>query len=104
MQAEQVFVLTMVLALAAIEAVEEVRGLSPLIKWTNDLYIGDKKLGGILTEFEVTGKDVEYVVQGLWLNVNWNPGDDVSIRMVFFCIILAKRSIWAVTDCANDYI
>ena len=48
-QADQVFVFTMVLALAASDAVKKVIGIRPLIKWPNDLYVGSKKLGGILT-------------------------------------------------------
>ena len=73
--AEEVFIFTMVLAIAAIDGMEKVCGLRVSIKWPNDLYAGRKKLGGILTEFSALGKRVEYVVLGLGLNVNWNPGD-----------------------------
>ena len=76
---ERVFVLTMVLALATIDGVEAVCRLRPMIKWPNDLYVGEKKLGGILTEFSVRGKTVEYVVLGLGLNVNWNPGEEQGL-------------------------
>ncbi len=72
---EQIFVLTMILALAAIEAVKERTGLSPMIKWPNDLYVARKKLAGILTEFSLKEGAVEYVVLGLGLNVNWNPDE-----------------------------
>ena len=73
--AEEAFIFTMVLAIAAIDAMERGCGLKASIKWPNDLYAGRKKLGGILTEFSARGKGVEYVVIGLGLNVNWNPGD-----------------------------
>jgi BirA family biotin operon repressor/biotin-[acetyl-CoA-carboxylase] ligase len=73
MRAEEVFVLTLVLALAAVDSVEAVSGLSLSIKWPNDLYVGEKKLGGILTEFSVRGQWAEYVVLGLGVNVNWGP-------------------------------
>ncbi len=76
---DQVFVLTMVLALAVIEGVRDVSALRPLIKWPNDLYLGGKKLAGILTEFSVKGKKIDYVILGLGLNVNWGPEDDGSI-------------------------
>jgi len=79
MKAEQVFGLTMLLALASIDGVKEVSGLASRIKWPNDLYVGRKKLGGILTELSVRGNDVEYVVLGLGLNVNWNPADEESL-------------------------
>ncbi|MCP4668186.1 MAG: biotin--[acetyl-CoA-carboxylase] ligase [Deltaproteobacteria bacterium] len=74
--AEEAFIFTMVLALAAIDGMEKVGGLKASIKWPNDLYAGRKKLGGILTEFSALGKGVAYLVLGLGLNVNWNPGDE----------------------------
>jgi len=76
---DQVFVLTMVLALATIDGVGTVSGLGPMIKWPNDLYVGGRKLGGILTDFCVREGAVEYVVLGLGLNVNWNPGEEQGI-------------------------
>jgi len=76
---EEIFILTMVLALAAIDAVKTVSGVSPMIKWPNDLYVEDKKLGGILTEFSVKGGNVSYVVLGMGLNVRWNPGEENGI-------------------------
>ncbi len=69
----RLFVLTMVLALAGIDAVQKMSGISAKIKWPNDIYIGEKKLGGILTEFAVKQGVVEYVVLGMGLNVNWSP-------------------------------
>lgn len=79
MPPDQVFILTMILALATIKGVGEISGLKPMIKWPNDLYIHSKKLGGILTEFSAKGKVIEYVVLGLGLNVNWSPDDEKEL-------------------------
>lgn len=73
---DEVFLLTMILALAAIDAIGELYALKAMIKWPNDLYVGRKKLGGILTEFSTWNKTVEYVVLGLGLNANWRPADE----------------------------
>jgi len=70
---ERVFSLTMILALAAVDAVKTLSGLLPAIKWPNDLYAGMRKLGGILTEFSVTHQQVDWVILGLGLNVNRRP-------------------------------
>jgi BirA family biotin operon repressor/biotin-[acetyl-CoA-carboxylase] ligase len=40
------------------------------LKWPNDIFIGDKKAGGILTESGTTGGRLDYVVVGMGLNVN----------------------------------
>lgn len=39
-------------ALAVCLAIEETAGIAPKIKWVNDIYIGNKKICGILTEAE----------------------------------------------------
>lgn len=61
--------LTLVMALAAAEAVQEVTGTRPGIKWPNDLVLGGKKICGILTELIL--RDNAYaVVTGVGMNVN----------------------------------
>jgi BirA family biotin operon repressor/biotin-[acetyl-CoA-carboxylase] ligase len=70
---DQVFVTTMILALATIEAIKSRTGLTSRIKWPNDIFAAGKKLGGILTEFSLRQEDIDYVVLGLGLNVNWSP-------------------------------
>jgi BirA family transcriptional regulator, biotin operon repressor / biotin---[acetyl-CoA-carboxylase] ligase len=75
----RVFSLTMALALAAVEAVEEETGLPCMIKWPNDLYAGGRKLAGILTEFAGKDKHVDWVVLGLGVNVNWCPEEEKGV-------------------------
>ncbi len=65
-QAQQ---LTMICSLAAADAVREVTGLRPALKWPNDLLLDGKKLAGILTELGFGGQ-LAWVVVGLGLNVN----------------------------------
>lgn len=40
------------------------------IKWPNDIYVGDKKISGILIENAITGKHLSYSIVGIGLNVN----------------------------------
>jgi BirA family biotin operon repressor/biotin-[acetyl-CoA-carboxylase] ligase len=72
-EGDRVFVLTMVLALAGIKALSRVAGVRAMIKWPNDLYVGTKKLAGILTEFSVRGKKIDWAVLGMGMNVYWHP-------------------------------
>lgn len=76
---ERAFVLTMILALAAGDGVSDICGLRPVIKWPNDLYVGGRKLAGILTEFSVKENRIEYMVLGMGLNVNWDPDENPDI-------------------------
>ena len=76
---DKIFVLTMTLALATIEAIKERCGLNPMIKWPNDLYVNKRKLAGILAEFSLTKGRIEYIILGLGLNVNWNPDQKADV-------------------------
>jgi BirA family biotin operon repressor/biotin-[acetyl-CoA-carboxylase] ligase len=63
--------LTMLCALALADAIELHTELSPGLKWPNDLVWRDgKKLAGILTELDIEGDLLNWVVVGLGLNVN----------------------------------
>jgi BirA family biotin operon repressor/biotin-[acetyl-CoA-carboxylase] ligase len=73
MEGDRVFVLTMVLALAGLKAVKKVAGVKAMIKWPNDLYVGTRKLAGILTEFSVREKQADWAVLGMGMNVGWRP-------------------------------
>ena len=62
--------LTIAVGASLVACLRELTGLEVELKWPNDLYIGERKVGGILTE-GVTGSDrLEAVAVGLGLNVN----------------------------------
>ncbi len=62
--------ITLVAAVAVVEAVKEVTGLVPKIKWPNDIYIEGKKVCGILTEMQGEMDQVRNIVLGIGLNAN----------------------------------
>ena len=68
---------TLLSALAAADAIEELSGVRPGIKWTNDLFLGGRKICGILTECSVEGESglVSYAVVGIGMNLLHNPED-----------------------------
>ncbi|MBI4707517.1 MAG: biotin--[acetyl-CoA-carboxylase] ligase [Candidatus Omnitrophica bacterium] len=66
----QASLLTLLAAVSICEAVKDACNLDLQIKWPNDLLIGNKKIGGILTELNAEIDKVNFVVIGLGLNVN----------------------------------
>lgn len=73
----QLMHLTCAVGVAVCDAIEEVCGLRPGIKWINDLVIDGRKLGGILVELAmdpITGK-VAYAIVGIGLNCSQKTGD-----------------------------
>lgn len=66
--------LTCAAGVAVCDAVEEVCGVRPGIKWINDLVLGEKKLGGILTELSVNNNGLaDYAVVGIGINISHTP-------------------------------
>ncbi len=63
--------LTQRVALAAARACSQIAGVSPTLKWPNDLLLDGRKLAGVLAQAGGTGP--EYVVVGIGLNVGWAP-------------------------------
>ena len=57
-------------AIACAEAIEEITGVLPAIKWPNDLLLGEKKMGGILTEADMEMDRINFVIVGIGINVN----------------------------------
>jgi BirA family biotin operon repressor/biotin-[acetyl-CoA-carboxylase] ligase len=77
---DRVFSLTMLTALALVDAINNMTDVKALIKWPNDVYLENKKMAGILTEFSANKKGVEYVVVGIGLNVNWDVRDKSGLN------------------------
>jgi BirA family biotin operon repressor/biotin-[acetyl-CoA-carboxylase] ligase len=65
---------TMAAALGVCDAIGSETGLEAAIKWPNDIVIDGKKCAGILAEGESAGDQVDYVIVGLGLNVNFRSG------------------------------
>lgn len=68
--ADKAPMLTLVMALSVVQAVEDVTGMQGHIKWPNDIVVNKKKICGILTEMSVGMTGIEYVVIGVGVNVN----------------------------------
>lgn len=45
-------------------------GISAKIKWPNDIYVGDKKICGILVEHSIRGEWLSHSIIGIGLNIN----------------------------------
>lgn len=86
---EELMHLTCAAGVAAAQAVGDAAG----IKWTNDLVIGKRKLGGILTELSVdpNTRKVEWAVIGIGINCCQKPDDFPSEIRDIACSLSMKR-------------
>jgi BirA family transcriptional regulator, biotin operon repressor / biotin---[acetyl-CoA-carboxylase] ligase len=46
------------------------KGVEATIKWPNDIYVGDKKICGMLIEHSISGEGISYSISGIGINLN----------------------------------
>jgi BirA family biotin operon repressor/biotin-[acetyl-CoA-carboxylase] ligase len=70
--ATEQFRLSQAVALGVHDWAQTLLGTDPKLKlkWPNDLYYGDQKLGGILIENTLSGPKIQYSIIGIGLNIN----------------------------------
>ncbi len=74
--------LSIVAPLAVALAIEDETGLSPRVKWPNDVVTAGRKLSGILIESELAGQEVRYALVGIGVNVNFDIEEGSEIAAV----------------------
>ncbi len=72
---KQQFILNIVSSLAVYDLLQELEIEKVSIKWPNDIYIGNKKVAGILTQSNISSQKILSTVIGIGLNVNQKTFD-----------------------------
>jgi BirA family biotin operon repressor/biotin-[acetyl-CoA-carboxylase] ligase len=67
--------ITLMAGVCIVKSIALLTGLSPRVKWPNDILINDKKVAGILLESMMSKAQVGYSVIGFGINVNNGPAD-----------------------------
>jgi BirA family biotin operon repressor/biotin-[acetyl-CoA-carboxylase] ligase len=67
---DKMFMLTLVGSVSIAKAIRKKYQIGGLIKWPNDIMIGDKKVGGILVEMNAREGELDYCLLGFGINVN----------------------------------
>ena len=67
--AHRQFLISEIIALAIVDFLKG-HGISAKIKWPNDIYVGNKKICGILVEHVVVGKTISRSIAGFGININ----------------------------------
>jgi len=89
--ADQQFQLTKVISLSVFDFIRSYLPNERIkVKWPNDIYVGNKKIAGILINNTIKGKEIMYTVVGVGVNINQqNFGSDV----------LNPTSLWHYLKC-----
>ncbi len=65
-----VYPITFLSSLAVYDAIEELTGIRPSLKWPNDVLINGKKVCGTLIELSTEADMVRFVIVGIGFNIN----------------------------------
>ncbi len=68
-----------------------VYGIETRIKWTNDIYAGDRKLEGVLIEHNYTGSTLSRSLLGIGINVNQTTFDPSLPNPVSMAQLTSRR-------------
>lgn len=70
MDFKKAMLFTSIAALATVNAIQQVTGLRCTIKWVNDVFLGEKKVCGILTEAEsnLESGNIDRIIVGIGVN------------------------------------
>ncbi len=71
LKASETIYITTTAAVAVCKAIEKVCDEKPQIKWVNDIFVGERKVCGILTQgsFNMENSLTEYIILGIGINV-----------------------------------
>ena len=96
LDARDQFVLTEIASLSVVDFLSR-HGISAMIKWPNDIYVGEKKICGILIENSIRGKYISSSIIGIGLNVN-QRNFDVNIPNPTSMVLSMDNSVHYETD------
>ena len=84
------FLLSEVIALALVETLGKY-GIECRIKWTNDIYAGNKKIVGVLIEQALSCERIERTIVGVGINVNQTEFDPSIPNPVSMAQLLGRE-------------
>ena len=92
--------MTSATAVAVCRAIQSVTGLSPRIKWVNDLYLDGKKICGILAE-SFFACERRYAVIGIGVNISTDsfPEQIEGIAGSLGCVVDVRRELVSAMAC-----
>lgn len=89
----ELYKITLLFGIAVARALSHY-GISPGLKWPNDVLVGDKKICGMLMETSLEVDMIDYVIVGIGINVNFHASDlssDLRTPPTSMLDLLGKR-------------
>jgi len=81
--------ITLLIALGCLYGIRKATGVECSVKWPNDIYLKEKKMGGILCEINAEADKIHFVVAGIGININ---SKDLPSQATSLFLNLKKKS------------
>jgi len=95
--------LTMIAGAAAAQCLDNLPGIRITLKWPNDLFIGSRKCGGILSEFSIDRSGEPFAVVGVGINCNMSPTDlPEELRAIATSLLIEGGTAIEISRLFND--
>ena len=85
------FLLNKAVSIAINESLTEIIGSGVKIKWPNDIYVNNSKLGGVLIENIIQGTKWKHAIVGIGININQTEFPDCVRNVTSLKNILGKE-------------
>ena len=89
---KKINLLSLVVGIAIVNAIKKLN-INATLKWPNDIFVNDKKCGGILIESKISQDKIKYLIVGIGVNVNENLNEfDSSLKSIATSLYIEKGS------------
>ncbi len=66
--------ITLMASICVAKVIRDSYAIDAVIKWPNDVYVGREKICGILTEMNAEQDGINFIILGIGINLNTDPG------------------------------
>lgn len=91
LSAQRQFLLSQTISLGVYDFLSQNIATGLKIKWPNDIYVNDKKIGGILIQNALSGKKIQSAIVGIGLNINQKSFSENIPNPISLCQITKQE-------------
>jgi len=98
------FFISKAVSLACVKALKSLSNLDFEIKWPNDIYYKNKKIGGILIENQISGNEIVNSIIGIGINLNQEKFYDLPNATSLYLLVKYLLSRKRVTEILIEHL
>lgn len=104
LKVNQQFYLSKAISLACVKALKSITNIDFEVKWPNDIYYKNLKVGGILIENQIAGNEITNSIVGIGINLNQENFDNLPQASSLYKIVRYLLNRKKVTEILMEHI